>query len=249
MLPNRPEARQGGLGTLRYAKSFHPAFTLPCWLVAVLCTVVRTHSRFDEHMLDAIQFGHPGFRRRIAAQLVHNDFAWAVRILGEQATEEAFRRRFVAAPLEQDVEFSAMLVDGTPRYSPLGGQQKRRSAERVLRLGSCPTAWTMLHRFRRAMVRPGRERLKGNVEIDQSYLAIRDRRESPPSAGRKGYTTKTLIVIAVEILEPKGFGRIRLQRIEEETAACVLSFVNEVVEPGSVIRTDRGSIYLSLSED
>jgi hypothetical protein len=200
-------------------------------------------------MLDAIQFGHPGFRRRIAAQLVHNDFAWAVRILGEQATEEAFRRRFVAAPLEQDVEFSAMLVDGTPRYSPLGGQQKRRSAERVLRLGSCPTAWTMLHRFRRAMVRRGRERLKGNVEIDQSYLAIRDRRESPPSAGRKGYTTKTLIVIAVEILEPKGFGRIRLQRIEEETAACVLPFVNEVVEPGSVIRTDGGSIYLSLSED
>jgi transposase-like protein len=121
--------------------------------------------------------------------------------------------------------------------------------QRVLGLGSYQTAWTMLHRFRRAMVRPGRERLKGNVEIDQSYLAIRDRRESPPSAGRKGYTTKTLIVIAVEILEPKGFGRIRLQRIEEETAACVLPFVNEVVEPGSVIRTDGGSIYLSLSED
>jgi transposase-like protein len=121
--------------------------------------------------------------------------------------------------------------------------------QRVLGLGSYQTAWTMLHRFRRAMVRPGRERLKGNVEIDQSYLAIRDRRESPPSAGRKGYTTQTLIVIAVEILEPKGFGRIRLQRIEEETAACVLPFVNEVVEPGSVIRTDGGSIYLSLSED
>src|SRR5580700_10168959 len=118
--------------------------------------------------------------------------------------------------------------------------------QRVLGLGSYQTAWTMLHRFRRAMVRPGRERLKGNVEIDQSYLAIRDRRESPPSAGRKGYTTKTLIVIAVEILEPKGFGRIRLQRIEEKTAACVLPFVNEVVEPGSVIRTDGGSIYLSL---
>ena len=99
------------------------------------------------------------------------------------------------------------------------------------------------------MVRPGRERLEGKVEIDQSYLAIRDRRESPPGAGRQGYTTKTLVVIAVEILQPKGFGRIRLQRIEEETAACVLPFVEEVVEPGSVIRTDGGSIYLSLSED
>jgi hypothetical protein len=52
----------------------------------------------------------------------------------------------------------------------------------------------------------------------------------------------------VEILEPKGVGRIRLQRIEEETVACVLPFVEEVVEPGSVICTDGGSIYLSLDE-
>jgi len=47
--------------------------------------------------------------------------------------------------------------------------------QRVLGLGSYQTAWTMLHRFRRAMVRPGRDRLKGLVEVDETYLAITDR--------------------------------------------------------------------------
>ena len=41
--------------------------------------------------------------------------------------------------------------------------------QRVLGLGSYQTAWTMLHRFRRAMVRPGREQLNGLVEVDESY--------------------------------------------------------------------------------
>lgn len=120
--------------------------------------------------------------------------------------------------------------------------------QRVLGLGSYQTAWTMLHRFRRAMVRPGRECLKGTVEIDQSYLAIRERRETPRGMGQKRRTTKALIVIAVEILEPKGFGRIRLRRIEEETALDVLPFIEEVVEPGSAVRTDGGSIYGSLDD-
>ena len=49
--------------------------------------------------------------------------------------------------------------------------------QRVLGLGSYATAWTMLHRFRRAMVRPDRDRLKGVVEVDETYLAITDREE------------------------------------------------------------------------
>ena len=47
--------------------------------------------------------------------------------------------------------------------------------QRVLGLGSYQTAWTMLHRLRRAMVRPDRNRLKGQVEGDETYLAISDR--------------------------------------------------------------------------
>src|SRR5215217_4169928 len=86
--------------------------------------------------------------------------------------------------------------------------------QRVLGLGSYQTAWTMLHRFRRAMVRPDRERLKGRVEVDETYLAISDRDEPISAKGRKSKTAKVLIVLAVETLQPKGFGRIRLRRID-----------------------------------
>src|SRR5437899_5979353 len=60
--------------------------------------------------------------------------------------------------------------------------------QRVLGLGSYETAWTMLHRFRRAMVRPDRERLKGQVEVDETYLAITDR-EEPISPVRRKHNT------------------------------------------------------------
>lgn len=120
--------------------------------------------------------------------------------------------------------------------------------QRVLGLGSYQTAWTMLHRFRRAMVRPGREQLKGLVEVDETYLAITDRQEPISPVGRKSSTTKVLVVMAVEILQPKGFGRIRLRRIPKDSAPCVIPFVQEVVEPGAQVRTDGSAAYRSLGE-
>ena len=45
--------------------------------------------------------------------------------------------------------------------------------QRVLGLGSYKTAWTWLHKLRRAMVRPGRDRLSGRVEVDETYLGAR----------------------------------------------------------------------------
>jgi transposase-like protein len=120
--------------------------------------------------------------------------------------------------------------------------------QRVLGLGSYQTAWTVLHRFRRAMVRPDRERLKGQVEVDESYLAISDREAPISPLGRKNKTSKVLVVIAVEIVSPKGFGRIRLRRIHNDSEECVLPFVQEVVEPGAHVRTDGSAAYRSLSE-
>jgi transposase-like protein len=120
--------------------------------------------------------------------------------------------------------------------------------QRVLGLGSYQTAWTMLHRFRRAMVRPGREQLKGLVEVDETYLAITDRQEPISAMGRKSSTTKVLVVMAVEILQPKGFGRIRLRRIPKDSAPYVIPFVQEVIEPGAQVRTDGSAAYRSLSE-
>jgi hypothetical protein len=120
--------------------------------------------------------------------------------------------------------------------------------QRVLGLGSYQTAWTMLHRFRTAMVRPGRERLHGNVEVDETYLAISDRQSPITAKGRKNNTAKTLIVIAVEMLEPKGFGRIRLQRIRDDCADSVIPFVQQVIEPGAKVHTDGSAAYRTLRD-
>jgi len=118
--------------------------------------------------------------------------------------------------------------------------------KRVLGLGSYETAWTMLHRFRRAMVRPQRELLRGEVEVDETYLAISDRAKA--SEGRKNKTSKILVAIAVEIQQPKGFGRIRLRRIDNDSDACVVPFVQESIEPGARVRTDGSAAYRSLSK-
>src|SRR5208282_2790411 len=53
------------------------------------------------------------------------------------------------------------------------GQKTGASAlglQRALGLGSYQTAWTWLHKLRRAMVRPGRDRLAGRVEVDETYI-------------------------------------------------------------------------------
>ena len=120
--------------------------------------------------------------------------------------------------------------------------------QRVLGLGSYETAWTMLHRFRRAMVRPDRDRLKGQVEVDETYLAITDRQEPISAARRKSQTGKVLVVLAVEMVQPKGFGRIRLRRIDNDSAQCVVPFVQACVESGAQVRTDGSAAYRSLNE-
>ena len=120
--------------------------------------------------------------------------------------------------------------------------------QRVLGLGSYQTAWTMLHRFRRAMVRPGRDQLKGLVEVDETYLAITDRQQPISAVGRKSSTSKVLVVMAVEMVQPKGFGRIRLRRIPKDSAAHVIPFVQEFVVPGAQVRTDGSAAYRSLTD-
>ena len=122
--------------------------------------------------------------------------------------------------------------------------------QRVLGLGSYSTAWTMLHRLRRAMIRPDRERLKGVVEVDETYLAITDRaepRSETTRQTRKSRTHQVLVVIAVELVQPKGFGRIRLRRIDNDSQAHVLPFVRDSVEPGAQVRTDGSAAYLELT--
>jgi transposase-like protein len=79
-------------------------------------------------------------------------------------------------------------------------------------------------------------------------VAITDREEPISPVGRKSNTHKVLIAIAVELLEPKGFGRIRLCRIDNDSDECVVPFVQACVEPGARVRTDGSAAYRSLSK-
>lgn len=115
--------------------------------------------------------------------------------------------------------------------------------KRVLGLGSYQTAWAMLHRYRTAMVRPGRERLSGEVEVDEAYIGG----EEVGMIGRQ--TTKNAIVaIAVEVREPRGFGRIRAQRVPDASAASLVPFVCDVIEPDTVVQTDGWSAYNAITD-
>jgi transposase-like protein len=113
------------------------------------------------------------------------------------------------------------------------GQKTGASAlglQRLLGLGSYETGWTWLHKLRRAMVRPGRDRLSGRVEVDESFVG---------GGGAQGRSTatKALIVIAAEEVG-QGIGRIRLRRIPDGSADSLLTFVRETIEPGSLVHTD-----------
>jgi hypothetical protein len=85
-----------------------------------------------------------------------------------------------------------------------------------------------------------------DVEIDETYIAITQHYEPKTTEGRQCRTTKTLVAVAVETLQPKGFGRIRLRRIQSTAEHHVLPFVLESVEMGSEVRTDGSSGYRSL---
>lgn len=124
------------------------------------------------------------------------------------------------------------------------GQKNGASAlglKRILGLGSYRTAWAWLHKLRRAMVTPRRDRLGGIIEVDESYIGG----EKPGKRGR-GAAGKALVVIAAEVKDPR-IGRIRLRHVPDASAASLEEAAQEAAEQGSVIRTDGWSGYSQLN--
>lgn len=113
--------------------------------------------------------------------------------------------------------------------------------QQILGLSKYRTAWTMLHKLRRAMVRPGRDRLAGPVEVDETYIGG----PRPGKRGR-GAANKTLVLVAVED-KGKRFGRIRLLKVKDASGERLIPAVKESVQPNSEVRTDDWDGYNQLS--
>ena len=114
--------------------------------------------------------------------------------------------------------------------------------QRVLGLGCYKTAWTCLHKLRHAMVRPGRDKLSGQVEVDETYLGGLEE-------GVRGRKTEKKALIAVGAEENgKAIGRIRICQIKDASAASLHPFIANNIESGSIIHTDGWEGYSGLDK-
>jgi transposase-like protein len=100
----------------------------------------------------------------------------------------------------------------------------------------------MLHRLRSVLVRPGRERLSGRVEVDDTYIGG----EEPGLRGGRAKGKKTLVGVAIEVHEPRGFGRCRMRVLPDVSAASLHPFVADHVEPGTTVITDAWQGYAGI---
>src|SRR5581483_342808 len=112
--------------------------------------------------------------------------------------------------------------------------------QRQLGIERYATAWAMLQKLRRAMVRADRAPLK--AEVDEAYVG-------GPEVGLRGgreLIDKALVVAAVEI-RGRASGRVRLQVVPDASSRSLTGFVAAAVERGAIVRTDGWTGYLPLA--
>lgn len=114
--------------------------------------------------------------------------------------------------------------------------------QKALGLGSYHTAWQWLHKLRRAMVRPNRDRLSSSVEMNETFVG--GERKGKRGRGAEG---KVLVLIAVENIGNK-IGRIRLSVIADASSESIKNATLEMVEPGSTINSDGWDSYNLLTK-
>jgi len=171
-----------------------------------------------------------GFRCRRCGQAK----AWPVRRLLLQCAACGHQTSVTAGTIFQDTRtplttwFRAMwwVTNQKTGVSALGLQ-------RTLGLRSYKTAWSWLHKLRRAMVRPGRDRLTGRVEVDEAYIG-----GVHPGRGGRQTETKALVAVAVQVEARQRLGRIRLRRLLDASGPSLTGFVQDAIEPGSLVHTD-----------
>src|SRR2546425_3186150 len=117
--------------------------------------------------------------------------------------------------------------------------------QRQLALSRYETAWMMLHKFRRAMVNMVREPLRGEIEVDDTWIggAQAGLRGSRQLKGRKA----ALVIVALE-KRGSATGRARMAVIPDFKGATLLAFLKHSVEPGSTVYTDGLKSFTGLQE-
>ena len=118
-----------------------------------------------------------------------------------------------------------------------------RQLRKQLGLRRYETAWMLLQKIRRAMVNPQRERLTGDVEVDQTWVGGAqvgfDR--GLPTTDRKAL----LVAIAVEH-HGRSLGRLRMEVIRDASGTTLTDFVLRNVAPGSTLHSDTWAGYNRL---
>jgi ISXO2-like transposase domain len=106
-----------------------------------------------------------------------------------------------------------------------------------------PGGFTCPSRLRSVLVRPGRDRLGGRVEVDETYIGG----EEPGLRGGRARGKKVLTGIAVEVRQPRGIGRCRMALLADGSSASLHPFVAGHVEPGATVITDAWMGYHGLA--
>ena len=96
---------------------------------------------------------------------------------------------------------------------------------------------------------PGRDRLSGMVEVDETYIG------GKRSGEKRGCGTPGKISVVIAVQEEAGRkGRIRLFRVSDTSANSFAQAVQACIEPGSVVRTMvltimgfRTALYIPMS--
>lgn len=137
-------------------------------------------------------------------------------------------------PLRLWFQAAYLVTTYTPGISALQFQ-------RQIGLSSYQTAFAMLHKLRAGMVRAGRTKLSGIVEVDETYIG--GKKTGPAGRGALG---KVLVAGAVDT-KGKYANRVRLRVIPDVSSTTLTNFVRMNVEKGSEVKTDDWRAYSRLA--
>ena len=119
--------------------------------------------------------------------------------------------------------------------------------ELAKQVGVCyQTAWTMLHKLRRAMrCRNQRYVLKGLVEVDESYVG--GQAEGTGTTGR-GAAHKTPVAVALELDDAGKPRRVAMGTLARVDGHSLRKFAVQAIEKGSTLRTDGWGSYRRVAQ-